>query len=102
MRLLTVRVDDRRRRRGRRHAPSPTGSTRIRVSATTAAAACGRCRPAGHLTVYSLVRGPWELRLTRVDALADGVDAAALRLRVGGWAVAGDAHGHHSAAARRS
>ncbi|WP_406063561.1 DUF2264 domain-containing protein [Micromonospora sp. NBC_00860] len=51
----------------------------------------GRSRPAGHLTVYSLVRGPWELRLTRVDGLADGVEAAALRLRIGGWAVAGDA-----------
>ncbi|MEU8111223.1 DUF2264 domain-containing protein [Micromonospora sp. NPDC048947] len=51
----------------------------------------GRSRPAGHLTVYSLVRGPWELRLTRVDDLADGVEAAALRLRIGGWAIAGDA-----------
>ncbi|MGW2625894.1 DUF2264 domain-containing protein [Micromonospora taraxaci] len=51
----------------------------------------GRSRPAGHLTVYSLVRGPWELRLTRVDGLADGVEAAALRLRIGGWAIAGDA-----------
>ncbi|AVT35563.1 DUF2264 domain-containing protein [Plantactinospora sp. BB1] len=49
----------------------------------------GRFRPAGQLTVYSLVRGPWELRLTRVDGLADGVEAAALRLRIGGWAVAG-------------
>ncbi|MFK3978747.1 DUF2264 domain-containing protein [Micromonospora sp. NPDC050397] len=51
----------------------------------------GQARPAGHLTVYSLVRGPWELRLTRVDGLADGVEAAALRLRIGGWALAGDA-----------
>ncbi|MCX5065826.1 DUF2264 domain-containing protein [Micromonospora lupini] len=51
----------------------------------------GRYRPAGHLTVYSLVRGPWEFRLTGVDDLADGLDAAALLLRVGGWAVAGDA-----------
>ncbi|MFC6018326.1 DUF2264 domain-containing protein [Plantactinospora solaniradicis] len=51
----------------------------------------GRYRPAGHLTVYSLVRGPWELRLTRVDGLADGVEAAALRLRIGGWALAGEA-----------
>ncbi|MEV1015142.1 DUF2264 domain-containing protein [Micromonospora sp. NPDC049801] len=51
----------------------------------------GSSRPAGHLTVYSLVRGPWELRLTRVDDLADGVEAAALRLRIGGWAIAGDA-----------
>ena len=81
--------------RGRVDAPSPTGSTRSRASATTAAAAPGRSRPAGHLTVYSLVRGPWELRLTRVDDLADGVEAAALRLRIGGWAVAGGCDGHH-------
>jgi hypothetical protein len=47
----------------------------------------GRSWPAGHLTVYSLVRGPWELRLTRVDDLAEGVDAAALSLVVGGWPV---------------
>lgn len=49
----------------------------------------GRARPAGDLTVYSLVRGPWELRLVRVDRLADGVPPAAVRLRIGGWAVAG-------------
>jgi hypothetical protein len=51
----------------------------------------GQSRPAGHLTVYSLVRGPWELRLTRVDSLADDVETAALRLRIGGWALPGDA-----------
>ncbi|WP_327035261.1 DUF2264 domain-containing protein [Micromonospora ureilytica] len=51
----------------------------------------GQSQPAGYLTVYSLVRGPWELRLTRVDSLVEGVEAAALRLRIGGWAVAGDA-----------
>ncbi|GFJ82486.1 DUF2264 domain-containing protein [Phytohabitans houttuyneae] len=51
----------------------------------------GAHRTAGVVTVYSLVRGPWELRLARVDSLAEGVDAGALRLRVGGWPVAGDA-----------
>lgn len=51
----------------------------------------GTSSPAGHLTVYSLVLGPWELRLVRVDDLAGGVDAAKLRLRVGGWALAGAA-----------
>ncbi|WP_208648671.1 DUF2264 domain-containing protein [Micromonospora inaquosa] len=51
----------------------------------------GTFRPAGSLTVYSLVHGPWELRLVRVDDLADDVDAAEVRLRVGGWAVAGGA-----------
>jgi hypothetical protein len=51
----------------------------------------GRSTPAGRLTVVSVVRGPWEVRLSRVDALADGVDPATVRLRVGGWPVAGGA-----------
>ena len=38
-------------------------------------AAPGEPAPAGRLTVFSLVRGAWELRLSRVDALAAGVDA---------------------------
>lgn len=49
----------------------------------------GPWRPAARLTVCSLVRGPWELRLARVDEVATGADPAALRLRVGGWAVPG-------------
>ncbi|MEU7616523.1 DUF2264 domain-containing protein [Micromonospora rifamycinica] len=47
----------------------------------------GRSWPAGHLTVYSVVRGPWELRLAQVEDLAENVDATGLRLVVGGWAV---------------
>jgi len=43
---------------------------------------------AGRLTVHSLVRGPWELRLTRADALASS--GGGLILRVGGWPLAGD------------
>lgn len=50
----------------------------------------GRSQPAGRLTVYSLVRGGWELRLARVDELAEGVQPARLRLRVSGWPLAGD------------
>jgi hypothetical protein len=45
----------------------------------------GQSGPAGMITVFSLVRGPWEVRLTRVDNLDPGV----VRLRVGGWPVAG-------------
>jgi len=45
----------------------------------------GRSRTAGHITVYSLVRAAWELRLVRVE----DADPAALRLRIGGWAVTG-------------
>ncbi|MFY1671459.1 DUF2264 domain-containing protein [Plantactinospora sp. WMMB334] len=51
----------------------------------------GRSWPAGQLAVWSLVRGPWEVRLARVESLAEGVPADALRLRVGGWAVPGEA-----------
>lgn len=51
----------------------------------------GRSRPAGRLTVYSLVRAAWELRLCRIDDLAEGLDLAGLRLRIAGWPVAGDA-----------
>ena len=50
----------------------------------------GSSRPAGRLTVYSLVRGPWELRLCRIDDVADELDLSALRLRIAGWPVAGD------------
>jgi len=46
----------------------------------------GRSRPAGRLTVFSLVRRQWEVRLARVDDLAGD---APVRLRVGGWPVAG-------------
>jgi hypothetical protein len=41
----------------------------------------GVTRPAGRITVFSLVRGPWEIRLARVDE----VGPAAVRLRLGGW-----------------
>ena len=47
----------------------------------------GTPRPAGVVTTVSLVRGPWEVRLVRVEELADGVDAGALTLRVSGWPV---------------
>ncbi len=50
----------------------------------------GRSCPAARITVFSLVRGVWELRLARVDELIGAVDSSTLRLRVGGWAVAGD------------
>ncbi len=49
----------------------------------------GDVEVAARLTVHSLVRGPWELRLSRADALAS--DDAGLTLRVGGWPLAGDA-----------
>jgi len=50
----------------------------------------GTIETAGQITVVSLVRGPWEFRLVRVDGLAAGLDPAGLRLRIGGWAISGD------------
>lgn len=49
----------------------------------------GEIELAGTLTVHSLLRGPWEVRLSVVDSLEPGVDPAPLRLRSGGWALAG-------------
>jgi hypothetical protein len=43
---------------------------------------------AGRITVCSIVRGAWEVRLSRIDAL-EGAGAHA-RLRIGGWAMAGE------------
>jgi len=61
----------------------------------------GPATPAGDVTTVSLVRGPWELRLVRVDDPA----STAVALRVGGWAVSGDDPGEpvigaHAASAR--
>jgi hypothetical protein len=50
----------------------------------------GRSLPAGQLTVYSLVRAAWELRLARIDGLPEAPDPGSLRLRVAGWPVAGE------------
>jgi hypothetical protein len=44
----------------------------------------GEATDAGTLVVASLARGPWELRVVRVEEAAEGV-----RLRVGGWPVTG-------------
>ncbi|WP_051367393.1 DUF2264 domain-containing protein [Hamadaea tsunoensis] len=51
----------------------------------------GRFRPAGTLTTYSLVRAAWEVRVAYVDDLDESVAAQDLRLRFGGWPVAGPA-----------
>jgi len=45
---------------------------------------------AGQVTVHSLVRGAWEMRLVRVESL-EAPTAAGLRLRIGGWPVTGAA-----------
>ncbi len=90
MRTLTVRVDD-------ADAPVAVAGSVAHAHWLTPAATQhhhgsgydGTATAAGTLTVLSLVRGPWELRLVRVDDLADGRAPGDLRLRVGGWAVAG-------------
>lgn len=45
---------------------------------------------AGRVTVFSLVRGPWELRLAQVGSVADDVDPSTLTLRIGGWPLVGE------------
>ncbi|WP_106211866.1 DUF2264 domain-containing protein [Glaciihabitans tibetensis] len=49
----------------------------------------GAITVAGPLSVHSLVRGAWEVRLARLESLESGLDAASLRLRIGGWPLAG-------------
>ncbi|MEU1971570.1 DUF2264 domain-containing protein [Microbacterium sp. NPDC019599] len=51
----------------------------------------GAVTVAGRLTVRSLVRGPWEVRIVRVDAVEPDIDPPGLALRVGGWPLAGAA-----------
>jgi hypothetical protein len=93
MELLDVRVqdDDEGRlavasSRTRAHWLTPAPTTHRH-----GAGLAGEIEIAGELTTHSLVRGPWEVRLSSVGSLTPGLDADALRLRVGGWAVAGDA-----------
>lgn len=45
--------------------------------------------PGPRLTTASLLHGPWELRLARVDDVPDA-EPGEFRLRIGGWAVAAD------------
>ena len=53
-----------------------TGSRRVPPPTATARASTATSRSPGALTVHSLVRGPWELRLVRADALASTAAAA--------------------------
>jgi len=94
MRLLGTRVDD-----GvgsvsavwDAHWVEPAPTTHAHGSGLT-----GVARRAGRIRVDSFVRGSIEVRVVRVEIRAEG----ALRLRVGGWAVAGDdPTGHVSGAA---
>jgi hypothetical protein len=93
MDLIDVRVDG-------------EGPARVAIAASVSRAHWLTPRPAAHrhgsgldgdvelagvVTVHSLLRGPWEVRLARVGSLEPGVDAGALHLRVGGWALAGGA-----------
>lgn len=50
----------------------------------------GDIQPSGRLTVWSLVRGPWEVRLARLDGFPADLDPATLQLRFGGWPLAAD------------
>jgi len=49
----------------------------------------GEVEVAGVVEVHSLLRGPWEMRLTRVVSVEPHLVARDLRVRIGGWAVSG-------------
>lgn len=90
MRTLTVRVDD-----GAGYRVGVAGSTTVAHwvdpdpgQRDHGGGRTGAPSPAGDLTVFSLVRGAWEVRLARVDNLVDG--AGPTTLRISGWPVAGD------------
>ena len=48
----------------------------------------GTMSAAAEVTVVSLVRGAWEVRLVKVDPLDVTPDPSGLRLRIGGWPIA--------------
>ncbi|WP_243229835.1 DUF2264 domain-containing protein [Microbacterium sp. CIAB417] len=48
----------------------------------------GEVALAGRITIRSIVRGAWEVRLVRLDAVEP--DAAPTALRIGGWAIAAE------------
>lgn len=92
MTLLGARVDDAGDARvgvagsiATAHLLQPVGNERRHGSGLD-----GVATPLGTLEVHSLVRGPWEVRLARLVDVAPGIDAASLRMRVGGWAVTGE------------
>jgi hypothetical protein len=89
MRTLTLRVDD-------------CAGSRVAVGASTGPVHWvdagaggpdhgegrpGPARPAARITVVSLLRGAWEIRLCRLDDLKAHGDQVGWRLRVGGWPV---------------
>lgn len=96
MTLLDTRVDDDAQAgaRGRVGIASSTWDAHWVTPSPTAhrhgSGLAGDVDVAGRVTVHSLLRGSSEVRIVRVHDLADGVDAAALRLRVGGWALTGE------------
>lgn len=54
----------------------------------------GTVQPLGRMTVRSLVRGAWEVRIAEIDHVAAGVDLDTVRVRMGGWALASDEPTH--------
>ncbi|WP_349899180.1 DUF2264 domain-containing protein [Parafrigoribacterium soli] len=54
----------------------------------------GEITVAGRLTVCSIIRGAWEVRLSLIESLREGVETSALRLRVGGWPLTGEPRAH--------
>lgn len=84
MRLLGVRIDD---------GVGVAGSTTLAhwidpdaVQVRHGSGIRGEATVAGRLTVWSLLRGAWEVRIATVDSLGTDAD---VRLRFGGWALSG-------------
>lgn len=61
----------------------------------------GTVRHVGRMSVRSLVRGAWEVRIASIDDVALGVAVEGLRVRMGGWPLAGvdPTHGTDTGAA---
>jgi hypothetical protein len=93
MQLLEVRIQD--DDRGTLGIAGSTSPAHWLVPEPTAhrhgSGLAGSVTVAGGLTVYSLVRGAWEIRLARVEHLEPGVSGQTLRLRIGGWPLTGTA-----------
>ena len=50
----------------------------------------GEVEVLARITTHSVVRGPWEARIVRVDPVDESHDLDELTLRIGGWPVAGE------------
>ncbi len=92
MHLLELRVDG----RGDARVGLAVSESRVRwvapdeVQQRHGSGLTGTAVEAGEITVVSLVRGPYEVRLARIIGLTHAGRGRAVRLLIAGWPVAGD------------